>query len=149
MLDNQTMNWLLNLSKDWVEILDVKALLGGVSSYMYQVDVKNKRQETEQYVLRQIRDKAWLGQEKNLLDYERSALRIANKLAISTPRFIAYDVQGKICPYPSLLMSKLEGIPKHLKSGLENGLFQMAQLLVKVHGLQGKSDFTRPYEPYV
>ncbi|MDR7318829.1 aminoglycoside phosphotransferase family protein [Brevibacillus nitrificans] len=131
-MPERVLRWIVASVEAASEVLHVQQLQGGISSLIHRITLRRSGVE-QSYVVRQFNNEDWLREEPDLALHEAESLRHAERLAIPTPKLIAYDETGAHGNVPAVLMSHLIGsvvLEPHDKQGWINGL---ASTLVTVH----------------
>ncbi|MCC5894516.1 MAG: aminoglycoside phosphotransferase family protein [Alkalibacterium sp.] len=149
------MHELSQRTRMWVEfqvdgmIIASQTLQGGTSSDLTLLEIET-RNGKEEMVLREYTNKEWLEREPGIALQEAKNLSEAEKLAVKGPKLIAFDYKAENTPYPSLLMSKVEGQVLLTPSDFSNWIDQLAQVLVEIHQLTNPEimhEYFRYFDP--
>ena len=129
--------------------LAVRALHGGTSSAIHALDVGTPAGRTHRLVLRRFVRAAWLAEEPDAPAREAAALEVVRESAVTTPRLVALDADGRDAGTPALLMTRLGGRVDWNPTDLEAYLRRLAAALPAIHGVAPPFDARIPaYDPY-
>ncbi|WP_339159684.1 aminoglycoside phosphotransferase family protein [Paenibacillus sp. FSL W8-0186] len=146
-LSESVLAWIRGQCGGSWNIRDVRPLLGGISSAVYEL-ILEKGGESARWVLRQYTDRVWLEEEPDLVAHESAALQAASEYGIMSPKWIASDDDGSGGGMPSVLMSRLPGEVVLMPADRVDWLRGLAQALAQLH-LQGTKTFPWTYFSYI
>lgn len=102
-------------------------------------------------ILRRIVNDDWLRREGDLATREATALRIAQRLKIPTPRLVAFDSTGRRTGRPAVLMTRVAGEPPATRQRFSgNALDALARHLREIHEVDPAEELEAlpPYRPH-
>lgn len=129
MLNEETKNWFLKVINRKTQIKHVKELKGGTASTVYKVLCT----DGEPYIIKQIHNKEWIKEEKDIILKEMNNLKMlqSTKLKNVVPKLVAGDPEGEVCLFPTILMTFIEGKIESLPSN--NFMKKLAESLFSIH----------------
>ena len=143
---SESLAWVETIMKNQVETVGIKKMLGGTSSLVFEIPLKEKSHH-ENLILRLFHKKDWLAIEPDLAKHEKESLKEAASSLIRSPELIAIDETGESCGMPAVLMTKLLGEIVLQPSDMEAWLDKMAECLAEIHQ-QKAEKFSYEYFPY-
>jgi len=140
MISRELELWIQSTWRECVELAAVQKLVGGISSSMYRVDIRNQASgSVKSFVLRAVLPSDYLNEDQGILAQEAvvlkqlAALSEAVQLTASFPRCIAYDASGECASVPALLMTYVPGKVSLPQEPSDNWLQELALAISPVH----------------
>lgn len=125
-------------------VVRVWPLVGGTSSAVHAVDVRDRAGRVHPLVLRRFVDEEWRAEEPDAPRIEATALTRAASLPLPTPRLVAL---GETDAIPLLLMTRLRGSLVWQPADVDPYLRRLAAVLPELHAAAVDAELP-PYEPY-
>lgn len=131
-------------------IESTRAMLGGTSSAVHELLVRDQSARLHRVVLRRHVRTAWLAQEPDLAEREARTLELLQTTALPAPRLLAIDPDGSTAGAPAVLMTRLPGEIEWNPTDVTAYLDGLVELLVSVHAAIPCADTTTipRYTPY-
>lgn len=114
-------------------LITVDELAGGSSAIMLTFDVRTKEGTTRRLVFRQHDMTSFKGSRPHLAAQEFALLETLEQIGLPVPKPLFHYCSGSVQPY--LITEWINGSTKVSESERPAALQQMADLLVRVHGL--------------
>ena len=142
---------------DWVttavgggRILAATRLRGGGWLSNHAITIRDRLGRTHHLVLRRRPGPGW-----DVDDPDFSAARevvvlgLLDRGGLPAPRVIAADPEAAVCDVPAVLITRIPGHPPRAIADLESFLAQLAEMLVRIHGLPAGGFAVPAYRTYV
>jgi aminoglycoside phosphotransferase (APT) family kinase protein len=130
-------------------VVSCRALAGGTSSAVHELEVIGVAGRHHRLVLRRFVRLDWLAEEPDVARHEAAALTAAAPAHLPTPTLVASDPDGAAAGVPAVLMTMLDGQIEWDPPELEDFLRRLARALELIHRLPVPADGSLPpYRPY-
>jgi aminoglycoside phosphotransferase (APT) family kinase protein len=130
-------------------VVNCRALAGGTSSAVHELEVIGDGGRRHRLVLRRFVRLDWLAEEPDLATHEAAALIAVAPSRVPTPTLVASDPDGATVGVPAILMTMLDGEIDWDPPALEDYLRRLAQALELIHRIPVPADGSLPaYRPY-
>ncbi|SFC11673.1 Ser/Thr protein kinase RdoA involved in Cpx stress response, MazF antagonist [Alkalibacterium subtropicum] len=126
-------------TRQWLEgTLDIKVvnsepLLGGTSSRLWLITIREENARFIKVVLREYTDKEWLALEPGIAEQEALNLKTAQKSPVTAPILLAADPYAKVTTHPTVVMSHIEGKVMLQPENMAEWLDELAKTLAALH----------------
>jgi len=141
----QTLRWIESALGKGTRVVSVRRMLGGSSTAIHAVDVRDRRGKTERLVMRRFIRPNW--KYPGLARREANVLEALERARYPAPRLVAFDDGPHETDVRALLMTRLPGRVEISPERVEPWLRQMAEALPSIHAIR-LSDDMRRYRPY-
>ena len=130
-------------------VVSCRALAGGTSSAVHELEVIDAEGRHHRLVLRRFVRRDWLAQEPDVATHEAAALTAVAPAPVPTPTLVASDPDGSMVGVPAILMTMLDGEVDWDPPELDDFLRRLAQALELIHRIPVPADGSLPpYRPY-
>lgn len=144
-MPEQTLRWVEAAVGRGARFVAVQRMLGGSSTAIHAVDVRDRRGATHRLVLRRFIRPNW--KYPGLARREAQVLEQLERASYPAPRLVAFDDGPNECDVRSLLMTRLPGRVELAPKRTHPWLRQMAEALLPIHDVPLATPLRR-YRPY-
>lgn len=143
MISRELEQWIQSTWKENVELIHVEKLIGGISSSIFRIDIRNQAWDSaKSFVLRAVLPTDSLNEDNGILGKEAIVLKQLASLKDAAllknfprciPRCIAYDATGEYAGVPALLMTYVNGKVSLPPEPSQHWLQELARAISPVH----------------